>query len=232
MLFKNSQDDWQIDLNNYRGRDGVLLDVTDIGVKISGGADSAIVAYMLALYVKTHRPDIRIHPVTAIAQTKPFQHLFAAQILAKITQLTGVVFATHQCQEIRSDTVENYIGDQEAYFATLDHLYQLRFAGLTANPDPKDAPLLYDGTHTLPGSHGAKDLDRTKTLVKKDNTKRPLINVDKQGVAEHYTTLGVLEEIFPLTRSCEEDNVYSFEAHCGDCWFCRERAWGFGGRLV
>ena len=93
------------------------------------------------------------------------------------------------------------------------------------------APELYDGAHVLPGSYGPNDTDRSKSTQKKDNTFRPLINVDKKGVAEHYSRLGVLEDLFPLTRSCEEDNVYTFEEHCGDCWFCRERKWGFG-RLV
>ena len=223
MLFKNSQDDWEIDLPNS---------VKDIGVKISGGADSAIVAYMLAKYVAEERPDITIHPVTAVAQTKPFQQIFADKVLRKIEELTGIKFAQHQYKMIRSDTVENYISDQEEYFDSLAHLYQMRFAGLTANPDPEDAPELFDGDHATPGSYGVKDLDRTKTKIKKDNTTRPLFNVDKKGVAEHYITLGVLEDIFPLTRSCEEDNVYTFEEHCNDCWFCRERKWGFGGRLV
>ena len=222
MLFENSQDNWEINLDPS---------IQNIGLKISGGADSAIVCYMLAKYVAEERPDITIHPVTAIAQTKPFQQIFADKVLRKVEQLTGITFAKHQYKMIRSNTVENYIGDQTEFVDSCDHLYQMRFAGLTANPSPEDAPQLYDGTHTIPGSHGTLDIDRSKGTVKKDNTKRPLINVDKKGVAEHYIRLGVLEEIFPLTRSCEEDEVYTFEEHCGECWFCRERQWGFG-RLV
>jgi len=54
-----------------------------------------------------------------------------------------------------------------------------------------------------------------------------LINVDKKGVHEHYVRLGVLEELFPLTRSCEIHTT-DFSEHCGECWFCKERLWGFG----
>ena len=74
---------------------------------------------------------------------------------------------------------------------------------------------------------GVNDIDRSKGLEKKPNTWRPLINVDKKGVAEHYTRLGVLEELFPLTRSCEVHTT-DFSEHCGECWFCKERLWGFG----
>ena len=68
LLFKNSQDDWEINLPS---------DVKNIGLKISGGADSAIVCYMLAKYVVEERPDIKIHPITAVAETKPFQQILA-----------------------------------------------------------------------------------------------------------------------------------------------------------
>tara|TARA_B100000575_G_scaffold80443_1_gene63080 strand:- start:27547 stop:28221 length:675 start_codon:yes stop_codon:yes gene_type:complete len=224
MLLENSQDNWEIDLPE---------NMKTLGLKISGGADSAIVCYMVAKYVTEERPDITIHPITAVASTKPFQQIFADKVLRKVESMTGIKFATHQYRTIDSSTVENYINQQADL---VNDVYasqglQKHFSGLTANPTAEDAPELYDGTHALPGSFGTNDMDRSKGLEKKDNTFRPLINVDKKGVAEHYIRLGVLEDIFPLTRSCEDDEVYTFEKHCEDCWFCRERQWGFG-RLV
>tara|TARA_B100000424_G_scaffold208972_1_gene166303 strand:- start:1367 stop:2041 length:675 start_codon:yes stop_codon:yes gene_type:complete len=224
MLFENSQDNWEIDLPTS---------MNTLGLKISGGADSAIVCYMVAKYVTQERSDITIHPITAVASTKPFQQIHADKVLRKVESMTGIKFATHQYRTIDSTTVENYINQQADL---VNDVYasqglQKHFSGLTANPTAEDAPELYDGAHALPGSYGVNDIDRSKSTQKKDNTFRPLINVDKKGVAEHYTRLGVLEDLFPLTRSCEEDNVYTFEEHCGNCWFCRERKWGFG-RLV
>lgn len=96
MKFKNSQDSWEINLSK---------DVTDIGIKISGGADSAIVTYMLAKYVTEERPDITIHPVTGIADIKPYQLIFADQVLRKVEDLTGVVFAQHQFGSVRLHTI-------------------------------------------------------------------------------------------------------------------------------
>jgi hypothetical protein len=224
MLFENSQDNWEIDLPE---------DMKILGLKISGGADSAIVCYMVAKYVTEERPDITIHPITAVANTKPFQQIFADKVLRKVEELTGIEFAPHQYRTIDSSTVENYINQQADL---VNDVYasqglQKHFSGLTANPTAEDAPELYDGAHSIPGSYGPNDTDRSKGSEKKPNTWRPLINVDKKGVAEHYVKLGVLEELFPLTRSCEKDQTYTFEEHCEDCWFCRERKWGFG-RLV
>ena len=53
------------------------------------------------------------------------------------------------------------------------------------------------------------------------------INIDKKGVAELYDYFGLMDTLFPLTRSCE-DWTDDFSAHCGKCWFCLERLWGFG----
>ena len=196
MLFENSQDNWEIDLPE---------NMKTLGLKISGGADSAIVCYMVAKYVTEERPDITIHPITAVASTKPFQQIFADKVLRKVESLTGIEFAPHQYRTIDSTTVENYINQQADL---VNDVYasqglQKHFSGLTANPTAEDAPELYDGTHALPGSFGPNDTDRSKGIEKKPNTFRPLINVDKKGVAEHYVRLSVLEELFPLTRSCD-----------------------------
>ena len=62
----------------------------------------------------------------------------------------------------------------------------------------------------------------------------PLINIDKQGVKELYEKFGLLDTLYPLTRSCESFTD-DFSKHCGEykdeqdvCWFCKERYWGFG----
>lgn len=66
MIFKNSQQD--IDFSKY-----IPLNFTKIGIKLSGGADSAIVCYMLAKYVIAERSDITIYPITGIAEGKEYQ---------------------------------------------------------------------------------------------------------------------------------------------------------------
>ena len=184
MKFKNSQDSWEINLSK---------DVTDIGIKISGGADSAIVTYMLAKYVTEERPDITIHPVTGISDIKPYQLIFADQVLRKVEDLTGVVFAQHQFGSVR-DT--HYTVDQLALTRSLKYgknLFTVHFNGITANPTQA---IVASGHVALP--------ERNQRATKQSNYRRPLINIDKRGVAEHYTRLGVLEELFPVTRSCEE----------------------------
>ena len=106
----------------------------------------------------------------------------------------------------------------------------MHFAGITANPTAEEAPELVDPTEFDSAWYNDRQKQETKLAYVWGPSTRPLINIDKKGVREHYVTQGVLEELFPLTRSCETHTT-DFSEHCGECWFCRERQWGFG-RLV
>ena len=72
MIFKNSQQDI-----NIEEPDSVKV----VSLKISGGADSAIVGYMLSKYVAEERPDIKIIPLTTNHPKKPYQGVFAPRII-------------------------------------------------------------------------------------------------------------------------------------------------------
>lgn len=218
MIFKNSQDDVIIN---------IPAQYTKIGVKISGGADSAIVTYMLAKYVAEIRQDITIIPITLNAEGKHYQQIFADKVLKKISELTGVVFGTHYYKTIGAATSEQYVSGQEEFVWDLYRkgIVQAHFVGITANPYESEAPHLFVEGAGLPSD------DRSKLPQKRpqiDSTSwRPLINTDKKGVAEHYKNLNLLDVLFPLTRSCEKFTT-DFSHHCGECWFCQERLWGFG----
>jgi tRNA(Ile)-lysidine synthase TilS/MesJ len=81
--------------------------VRKVGIRLSGGADSAIVAYMLALYKRDYRPDIVLHAITCVNDTKPYQEIYAKRVLEKITDLTGVEFGEHFVKDIDGS---DYIG--------------------------------------------------------------------------------------------------------------------------
>ena len=75
MKIKNSQQDLSFELPNYYKR---------VGMKISGGADSAIVALALTRYVKSERSDMRIVPITVNHEGKAYQEQFARTIIAHL----------------------------------------------------------------------------------------------------------------------------------------------------
>jgi hypothetical protein len=60
----------------------------------------------------------------------------------------------------------------------------------------------------------------------------PFRNLNKQDIAELYKYYGLLDTLFPSTRSCEWYPEMGGSdpglGHCGNCWWCLEREWGFG----
>ena len=62
----------------------------------------------------------------------------------------------------------------------------------------------------------------------------PWYNVNKKFIAEQYKKFNLLDDLLPLTRSCENRPakpviIDQFETEpCGKCWWCLEKKWAFG----
>jgi hypothetical protein len=212
MLIKNSQQDIVIDLP---------ADVKTVGLKISGGVDSAITGYILTKYIHEERPDIKIQPMTVNQVGKAYQIKFAKHIIEFYKKEFGNYFLEH-ITGISKVEETDYIAEQDKLMTELykNKIIQVHFIGLTKNPPPG----------LLQANYGIEPPDRIRQdelhPVKSYRSYRPLVNIDKKGVAELYDILGVRDTLFPLTRSCSaytEDFTY----HCGQCWFCAERFYGF-----
>lgn len=216
MFIENSQQDIEIKLPEYIKR---------VALRISGGADSAIVGYMLSKYVKEERPDIKIVPITVDQVGKNYQIKFAKRIIEFYKEQFGNIFLEHYTDVSYDES--NYSNVQSNLQKKLykEGIVDFHFLGLTLNPPRDSIPsFIFSEGWTEP-----LDRKRTGKLKPMYKGKRcaPLINIDKRGVAELYQTLGIMDTLFPLTRSCE---VYTddFSKHCERCWFCAERFYGFG----
>jgi len=217
-------------------QDTIIFDETTIpynkiGIKLSGGADSAIVLYMLAKYIMEERgpENIELHVITCNSVEKMFQVHHAKKVMNKVSELTGITYTKHHTAEVSAETDESYIGGQRELMNLLymTGVIECNLNGVTAIPHPDDCHEMNEG---LVG----QIIDER---VRNGNIKphmsgkafRPLINVDKRGVAELYQSLGVEEELYPITRSCEGNrDTNNIEHQCGECWPCRERKWAFG----
>ena len=210
----------------------VIIDIPDynenkkrnnlnIGMRISGGADSAIVAYMLALYVRDFKPHLKIHPITCEHPGKAYQIIFAKQVIAKIEELTGVKFQEHQTLKLPG--VADYADEQVVLLNSLyeNNIIDCHFMGETLNPPIEEVKLWSD-----------PDMPAERYIpepIADYNGKRfrPLRQSNKRSVYDLYCHFGVLDTLFPVTRSCEAYTT-DFSKHCEWCSFCQERFWGFG----
>lgn len=229
MLYWTDQDTYQFnDLNKAK----------HIGIKISGGADSAIVAYMIFKTIEECKYDTTVTILTTVHEQKAYQKVYSDKVLMwLIKEFPNVKIGEHltnTCPAFKVGklwTSSEYSSKQEEL---LDKAYELgierHYNGITANPPKEVYETFYRSTGELLIG-GTPERDGPKKPQCNNNINqpsyRPLINTDKKGVADLYKQYGLEDSLFKQTRSCEAwtDN---FDQHCDDCWFCKERLWGFG----
>ena len=234
----------------------------NIGVKLSGGADSSILYYAVCNYFKD-RTDVNIYPMTLDTEFKPWYSEGAKKIIDKVTQLTGKSPAKHIIKYSNKhkdrDTVNFYIEEQVEMTRNTIKQYRLDvvYSGLTSNPSKEDiseAVIKKYGDDKITnialgyikGADPKRELgsevyenvsvSNGKISNSKFSNIRPFIHADKKLVYDVYKYFGMLEELYPLTYSCEtryQEHRFNIKEqhdwkHCGYCFFCAERLYAFG----
>jgi len=217
MIFKTEQDTYNF---------GNLDTVKRIGIKVSGGADSAGVSYMIFKTIHKQNLDVEIVIITTDHTDKPYQRIFSKKV---ITWLQHEFPSVKVIAHVTNDTGSMDYSD--AQDVVLDKAYnefkiERHYNGITQNP-PREISEQFEDE-----SIGEFDDTRFGKFAQwnGDNSHpgyRPFINTDKQGVASIYKQYNLLDTLFLETRSCEEVTL-DFSKHCGKCWYCKEREWGFG----
>jgi 7-cyano-7-deazaguanine synthase in queuosine biosynthesis len=214
--------------------------IKTIGVWMSGGADSSLLCYLLAETIKTNNLPISILPIT-IDYKRPFQNI-AVKVKDKIAELLDAknIFLDHIVyyppeniiwtrDQLRDEFhVKNYENFKEERFQAL-------FSGISTNPPIEVQETFQWGVlEDVELKRGVGvNKDTVRWFLKEEDGKmyeflelKPFFNVNKQAIAKIYTDKNLNDTLFPLTRSCEK--IGTVAGHCGECWWCEERKWGFG----
>ena len=209
---------------------GVNLDIYEgpIGVSCSGGADSSILLYHLMREVEQ---KIYIC-TTGNNQRNRYNVTGASRVVEKLIQLTGNSNIEHHISYCEVQTSEELFPKLSTYFK--NNTVNIFYTGITSNP-----PIEVTDKFKLKITEHDRSEKKKDLLIQIPNVGlayTPWANVDKRKIAEMYKEANLLEELFPLTRSCEYDPTSSFfdviedprMGHCGSCWWCEERQWAFG----
>lgn len=200
-------------------------------VCVSGGADSALMLYKVLQNNKEHT-----HIFTYANNTLMLKNVTASTaVVNKCVELTGNHRVTHHVIHNEGDKpngVDPLLDMVEPWAKELK--LKFLYLGVTKNP-PKEVANNFTYSEWKDPS---RDTDGNKSVFHSDEVFEeiitPWINVDKRGLAELYKEEGLMNTLFPVTYSCEwyprDGNDPGME-HCGECWWCEERQWGFG-RLV
>ena len=201
---------------------GVNLKIYEgpIGISCSGGADSSLLLYFLMKY-----SNDKIYILSTGNKARQFKNVTTTNnVIQKCIELTGNINIEHHSTFCDHQTLSN-IFDKLDYYRK-NKLINIFYTGITANP-PKSI------TDTF--IEEVTEVDRNPTIMKdvlRNNNKAytPWINIDKKKLAQIYKEYNLIDSLFVYTRSCEWEaqNVKAPKlGHCGICWWCQERAWGF-----
>jgi len=208
---------------------GVELIIYDAptGISCSGGADSSLLLYFLMKY-----SNDKIYILSTGNKAKQFKNVtITNNVIQKCIELTGNLniehhstFCDHQTNSSLFDKVDYYRKNK---------LINVFYTGITANPPKHITDTFIDEV---------TEVNRNPTIMKdvlhnNNKTYTPWINIDKKKLGQIYKEYNLIDSLFVHTRSCEwvpSYQGYSAEGlniglgHCGKCWWCQEREWGFG----
>ncbi len=210
-----------------------------IGVNLSGGADSAILFYMVCEYLKANnRLDTKVSIMSCANDLKHRWNVRKAADVINYTidKLDFNPVDIHYSYYRDKQDVKYFHEVELQLFA--DKRVDLIISGITANPQVA-ASVENSRGELVEMSDGALPVRDATDVTERHHSGAghdfytPFVNVDKRFVAAMYNHYGVLDELFPLTRSCEAIPRVDFDpdfenSPCGTCWWCRERKWAFG----
>jgi hypothetical protein len=198
--------------------DAVDVDIHSgkIGVSVSGGADSAVLLFILMKYAPG---PIHIFTCSSKEKNRVSPHI-ALDVIGKCADLTGKQDIHHHTYFVEKQTYQTWINGLKPYIAnkTVDIMY----TGITALP-PDHVLSTFNIRNDL---YERRNPNQIRPVYHAGNFYTPFFNLDKQQICEIYKELNILDELYPLTRSCEDLTLTV--GHCGQCWWCQERNWGFG----
>ena len=219
----------------------------DVAISVSGGADSALLAYLICSLAKEHNTTIHIINHVRMWKTRPWQQhdadnvydwLFQRFYHTTFKRHTNFIAPDIEYGNIGPNLTDEYgkkvSGDniqQRAYAEFICHKHNISayYNAITCNPRFAN----FNGMHE-------RDIERTeenKHLEYMIHMNRvashPFRFVDKAWVLSQYRRLEIMD-LFETTRSCEgEFNDINYTTYtagqvvptCGECFWCKEREW-------
>jgi hypothetical protein len=214
-------------------------DWKNIGISLSGGADSAMLAYLIC-----SNTSATIHISTQIRcwKTRPWQSHISEQVYKWfVNRFQNLTFVRHtnfippdlEWGKVGPNIIDEYgklkAGNQiilRSFNEYLIHKESLDawFAGVNMNPDVQIEGALEDRDK----GHIDPVIEHMGVLIG-----HPFIHTRKNWIIKQYTTNNILD-LLDITRSCEGDfEGLDYKTYkpgqpvpiCGKCFWCQEKDW-------
>ena len=219
----------------------------NVAISLSGGADSALLAYLICDLAYDH--DVTIHIINHVRmwKTRPWQQDDAERVYKWLFQrFYHTTFKRHTnfiAPEIEYGNIGPNLTDEYGKKVSGDNIQQRAYAEFICHKHNIDA--YYNAVTRNPrlaafNGMRERDLEPTednKHLVEMTHMGRkvyhPFRFIEKSEIVRTYKELGIMD-LFNITRSCEgEFDGIDYTTYnkgqpvptCGECFWCKEREW-------
>lgn len=219
-----------------------------IAISVSGGADSALLAYLLCNFIpNTQTMEVHIISHTRMWKTRPWQQQNSLDVFNWLVErFPNIIFKRHTnfvAPELEWGSKGPTITDEYGKLVSGDNVQQRAFAEYLCHKENVTA--YYNAVTKNPENVNFSGLYTRDINPSKDNQHLQIVEhmgrlachpfrfVDKSWVVKQYTDLGITE-LLNITRSCEgEFEGINYETYipgqyvpvCGKCFWCKEREW-------
>ena len=218
----------------------------NVAISVSGGADSALLAYLVCELAYEHNTTVHIINHVRCWKTKPWQQQNANDVFSWLFQrFHHTTFKRHTnfiAPELEYGNVGPNLTDEYGKKVSGDNIQQRAYAEFICTTRNIDA--YYNGVTRNPrlafgNGMRERDIDRNEDnkhleyMIHMDKVvSHPFRFVDKAWIVSKYKELGIMD-LFDLTRSCEgvfkdiDYKTYTTQPVpvCGECFWCKEREW-------
>ena len=220
-----------------------------IGISLSGGADSALLAYLLCDIITQQNLQIEIHCISHVRmwKTRPWQQYDSLRVCDYLKdQFTSITFVRHT-NFIAPDLEHGFIGasitDEYGKLVSGDNIQIRAYSEFVCHRENLDA--YFNGVTRNPRNLDFKGMTSRDIESTEDNQHlylmehmgrtacHPFRFIEKSWVIQQYRDLNILD-LLNMTRSCEGEftnidySTYTAGQYvpiCNKCFWCKEREW-------
>jgi hypothetical protein len=219
-----------------------------VAVSVSGGADSAMLAYLVCTLAKPI-PDFTVHVIshTRMWKTRPWQSYDSLRVFNwLVDNFPSITFKRHVnfiAPELEYGNIGPSIKDEYGKLVSGDNIEQRAFAEFVCKSEKVDA--YYNGVTRNPRNVDFKGMTERDIEPSSGNIHlramqhmgfwalHPFRFIEKNQIMRLYSKLSITE-LKDITRSCEgEFEGLDYTTYvpgqdvptCGECFWCKEREW-------
>jgi len=218
---------------------------SSISIMLSGGADSALLAYLLCNHIEKYKINCSIEIISAIRcwKTRPWQRYNSIEVYEYLENSFPNIDITRNETYIAPAFEHGSEGklfqDEWGNLASGDSVHLTSYAEYLCKE--KKIQAVYNAVTKNPpqdvvqGGLDHRYNPRDGNITFRDNVIviQPFKHLDKKQLYKIYEKNGIIN-LFNITRSCEGEfkdlDHTNYEPHqevpiCGECFWCRERSW-------